>query len=84
MEDVLAVYQRPADPRRPLVCLDELPIQLLDHTREPLPVRAGDVAKEDYEYERCGTCNLFMAFAPLLSQRQATVTARRTKADFAH
>jgi hypothetical protein len=84
MEDVLAVYQRPADPRRPLICMDELSIQQLGETCDPLPVRPGDLAKEDYEYVRQGTCNLFIAFEPLRGQRHITVTARRTKQDWAH
>lgn len=84
MEDVLAVYQRPQDPRRPLICMDEKSVQLLDHTRDPLPVRPDDVAKEDYEYERHGTCNIFLTFEPLSGHRQIRVTARRTKQDWAH
>ena len=84
MEDVLAVYQRPHDPRRPLVCMDELCVQRLGETQEPLPVRPGESAKEDYEYTRHGTCNLFLAFEPLNGQRQVSVTARRTKQDWAH
>lgn len=83
MEDVLDVYQRPTDPRRPLVCVDERPVQLLADTRDPLPLRAGESPKEDYEYTRHGTCNLFMTFTPLLNQRRVRVTARRTQADFA-
>lgn len=84
MEDVLDVYQRPFDPRRPLICMDELSIQQLGETCNPLPVRPGDLAKEDYEYVRQGTCNLFIAFEPLVGQRHLTVTARRTKQDWAH
>ncbi len=83
MEDVLAVYQRPAAGRRPLVCMDELSIQRLGDSREPWPTRPGASAKEDYEYTRHGTCNLFLAFEPLNGQRQVTVTARRTKQDWA-
>ena len=83
MEDVLEVYHRPLDPLRPLVCMDEQPIQLLDHTRERLPSAPGAVAKEDFEYQRGGTCNLFIDFAPLLGQRHLSVTDRRTQADWA-
>ena len=65
MEDVLAVYHRPRDPKQPLVCFDEGSKQLTKETRVPLPPRPGDVAKYDYEYERNGTRNLFVFFAPL-------------------
>ena len=65
MEDVLAVYTRPRDPDCPLVCLDETSKQLLAETRVPIPMKAGRPARFDYEYERNGTANLFMMFAPL-------------------
>jgi hypothetical protein len=65
MEDVLAVYMRPRDPDRPLVCLDESSKQLLAETRVPIPMKPGRPARCDYEYERNGTANLFMMFAPL-------------------
>ena len=65
MEDVLAVYTRPRDPDRPLVCLDESSKQLLAETRVPIPIKPGRPARCDYEYERNGTANLFMMFAPL-------------------
>ena len=65
MEDVLAVYTRPRDPDCPLVCLDETSKQLLAETRVPIPMKAGRSARFDYEYERNGTANLFMMFAPL-------------------
>ena len=65
MEDVLAVYTRPRDPDRPLVCLDETSKQLLAETRLPIPMKPGRPARCDYEYERNGTANLFMMFAPL-------------------
>ena len=84
MEDVLSIYQRAEDPSRPLVCMDELMVQLRAETRDPLPVRSGDAAKQDYEYERHGTCNIFIEFEPLRGQRHVTVTARRTKQDWAH
>src|SRR5216110_1060302 len=64
MEDVLAVYTRPHDPDRPLVCLDESSKQLTKETRVPVPMKEGQPAREDYEYERNGTANLFMMFAP--------------------
>ena len=84
MEDVLEVYQRPHDPARPLVCLDETSKQLVDETRTPLPVRPGQPARHDYEYKRNGTANLFMLFAPLEGRRDVKVTERRTAVDYAH
>lgn len=84
MEDVLELYHRPQDPRRPLVCLDESSKQLTQETRLPLPPRPGDVAKYDYEYERNGTSNLFVCFAPLEAWRHVKVTDQRTMRDFAH
>ncbi len=83
MEDVLEVYQRPRDPLRPVVCLDEQSKQLIKETRLPIPAAPGRVARTDYEYERTGTANLFMLFAPLVGWRHVKVTKRRTKADFA-
>ena len=65
MEDVLEVYQRPHDPQRPLVCLDETSKQLIIETRAPIPAKPGRKARHDYEYERNGVANLFMVFAPL-------------------
>lgn len=84
MEDVLTVYHRPPDPQRPLVCLDEGTKQHVKETRLPLPPQPGQVAKYDFEYERNGTSNLFMFFAPLLSWRDVKVTEQRTMVDFAH
>jgi hypothetical protein len=84
MEDVLEVYTRAYDPRRPLVCLDELPEQLLADTRGPLPQRPGQPQRVDYEYERCGTANLFLLCEPLAGQRWVTATDRRTAVDWAH
>jgi DDE superfamily endonuclease len=84
MEDVLDVYQRPYDPQRPQVCLDEASKQLLGEVREPLPLRPGQPAREDYEYERHGTANLFLVSEPLRGRRHVTVTDQRTRLDFAH
>jgi transposase len=84
MEDVLAVYTRPFDPLRPLVCFDERPVQLLSEMRTPLPPEPGQLARYDYEYKREGSVNLFLFFAPLLAWRHVKVTDRRTKVDFAH
>jgi DDE superfamily endonuclease len=83
MEDVLEVYQRPRDPQRPLVCLDEQSKQLIKEIRTPIAAAPGRVERCDYEYERNGTANLFMLFAPLEGRRYVKVTERRTKVDFA-
>src|SRR6195256_4756635 len=83
MEDVLAVYTRPRDPDRPLVCLDETSKQLLAETRVPIPMKPGRPARCDYEYERNGTANLFMMFAPLEGWRRVKVTDRHTAVDYA-
>jgi hypothetical protein len=84
MEDVLAVYTRPRDPSCPLVCLDETSKQLTAETRMPIPMQAGRPARFDYEYERNGTANLFMMFAPLEGWRHVKVTDRHTAVDYAH
>ena len=84
MEDVLAVYRRPYDPCRPQICMDELHKQLLGEVTPPLPMAAGRPQRSDYEYVRNGTANLFMLCEPLRGWRQVTVTARRTKVDWAH
>ena len=84
MEDVLDVYARPYDEARPTVGVDEGGKQLIGDVREPLPVRPGSPAKRDYEYERNGMANLFMAFEPLAGRRQVEVTERKTAGDFAH
>jgi hypothetical protein len=83
MEDVLDVYHRPPDPRRPLVCLDELSKQLTKEVRPPLPPGPGHPARSDAEYERNGVANVFLLCAPLLGWRHAEVTARRTRVDWA-
>jgi len=83
MEDVLEVYQRPHDPARPVVCLDETSKQLIAETRVPIAAKPGQVARIDYEYERNGTANLFMMFAPLEGWRRVKVTDRHTAIDYA-
>jgi hypothetical protein len=83
MEDVLAVYTRRHDPARPLVCLDETSKQLTIETRCPQPMKQGQPARVDYEYERNGKANLFMLFAPLEGWRHVKVTDRRTALDYA-
>lgn len=84
MERVLDVYRRPFDPARPVVCMDETPRQLIRELRLPLPTRPGRCARHDYEYQRCGVCNVFMASEPLAGRRITKVTERRTKVDWAH
>jgi len=83
MEDVLDVYKRPYDPKRPLVNVDEASKQLVADVTARLPMRPGQPERMDYEYERRGTANLFMMFEPLAGWRRVKVTDRRTKLDFA-
>jgi len=83
MEDVLAVYHRPYDEKRPLVCLDETSKQLVGEVVEPIPAAPGRPERFDYEYARNGTANLFMISEPLLGWRAVKVTERRTALDFA-
>jgi hypothetical protein len=84
MEDVLAVSTRPYDPRRPQVCLDETSRQLLGEVTPPVPVAPGRPARQDYEYERGGVCNLFLVCEPLRGWRDVMVSDRRTRIDWAH
>jgi hypothetical protein len=84
MEDVLAVYMRRRDADFPLVCFDEASKQLIADTRDPIPMKPGRPVRADYEYERHGTANLFMFFAPLEGWRHIKVTDRRTAIDYAH
>ena len=84
MEDVLDLYAAPRDPRRPVVCFDEQPYQLIEEVRTPLPAAPGRPERVDYEYRRRGTANLFLSFEPLAGRRHVEVTERRTAADFAH
>lgn len=84
MEDVLEVYQRPHDPDYPLVCLDETSKQLITETRVPIPAKPEHPARHDYEYERNGTANLFMLFAPLEGWRHGELTDRHAGVDYAH
>lgn len=83
MEDVLEVYTRPYDAKRPVVCVDEASKQLVADVTPPLPMQPGQPARQDYEYERRGTANLFMIFEPLAGHRHVKVTERRTNLDFA-
>jgi hypothetical protein len=84
MEDVLGVYTRPYDPRRPQVCLDETSRQLLGEINPPRPVAPGRPARQDYEYQRRGVCNLFLVCEPLAGWRHVMVSDRRTRIDWAH
>jgi len=83
MEHVLDVYKRPYDARFPVVCMDESPRQLIDEVKTPVPAEPGQPARYDYEYERCGTCNIFMANEPLAGSRLVEVTLSKTKVDWA-
>lgn len=83
MEDVLDLYAQPLQRWRPVVCFDERPVQLLSHTRDPLPMQSGQVKRYDYEYKREGTANLFMMCQPLAGWREVKATPQRKKVDFA-
>jgi transposase len=83
MEEVLDVYKRPVDTSHPLVCMDEVNTQLLKDVRSPLSVEPGQPLRQDYEYEREGVCNVFVAYAPLAGTRFAQVRVQRTKRDWA-
>ena len=82
MYDLLGLYAKPYDPTEPVICLDEKSKQLLEQTRRPIPAAPRQVAKEDYEYKRAGTRNLFVAVEPKAGHREVEVTRRRTKPDF--
>jgi DDE superfamily endonuclease len=83
MEDVLAVYARPHDPSRPVVCMDEKPYQLLAHARDPIPAVPGRDRREDSEYVRCGACSIFCWAEPLAGWRRVDAQPRRTRIDWA-
>jgi hypothetical protein len=83
MEMVLDVYKRPFDPRNPVICMDESPKQLIAETRVPVPCSPGKPARYDYEYKRCGMCNIFLACEPLAGKRIVKITERKTKRDWA-
>lgn len=83
MEDVLEVYKRPWDAKRPLLCMDEMPKQLLSETRDPLPVAPGKPAREDYEYKRGGVADVFMVFEPLVGKRYIEITDQRRREEWA-
>ena len=83
MEDVLELYARPYNPREPVVCLDERPVQLLDDARPEIPARPGRIARQDYEYVRCGTANVFCGVEPLAGRHYARATSDRSGPQFA-
>lgn len=83
MEDVLDLYAEPYDPKRPQVCFDEVSKQLIAETRRPLPAQPGQCQRYDFEYQRHGTCNLFLFCEPQAGWRHLEVTAQRTMKDFA-
>jgi hypothetical protein len=83
MEDVLEVYEKPYDPQCPVICMDEQPVQLLKETRKPIPATKEHGKRVDYEYERAGTCNIFMFTEPLAGWREVSVRKTKTKVDWA-
>jgi transposase len=83
MEKVLDVYKRVYNALFPIVCMDEFPKQLIKETRSPIPMKQGQDRKEDFEYERCGVVNIFLASEPLNGKRYVEVTERKTKNDWA-
>jgi hypothetical protein len=83
MEQVLDVYKRPYDELHPVVCMDESPKQLIKEARVPIPMKPGHETKADFEYERCGAANIFLASEPLKGMRYVDVTERKTKVDWA-
>ena len=77
------IYKLPFDPLYPVVCMDESPKQLIAETKVPIPASPGETAKHDYEYRRCGVCNVFLACEPLAGNRMVKITERKTKQDWA-
>jgi len=84
MEDVLAVYSRPYDGKRPVICMDEKPYQFLDNTLVPISMKPGSTEKIDYEYKRNGTCSIFIFTEPLAGWRYSEASPHRKKKDWAH
>ena len=84
MEKVLDVYKRPYIPQFPVVCMDESPKQLIKETRKPIQAAPGQPTRYDYEYERCGVCNIFIANEPLAGKRLVQITEKKTKIQWAH
>jgi len=84
MEDVLDLYEKPYDPKHPVICFDERPCQLIGDAIMPIPMKPGSTKKEHYEYVRNGTCCIFMAFEPLAGRRMVRVKEHRTMVDYAN
>jgi hypothetical protein len=84
MEMVLDVYKRPFDAQYPVVCMDESPKQLIAETKIPIKASPGKPARHDYEYKRCGVCNIFLACEPLAGKRIVKITDKKTKQDWAY
>jgi hypothetical protein len=84
MEDILNLYEQDYDPLYPLICFDERPCQLIDDVIQPLPMKEGKPAREDYHYERKGVCTVFLALEPKTGRRFVEVREKRTKKDYAH
>jgi len=84
MEKVLDIYKRILDPRYPVVCMDESPRQLISETKVPILALPGRPARHDYEYRRCGVCNIFLACKPLAGKRMVRITEKRAKSDWAY
>ena len=83
MENILGVYNQPYDPKRPQICVDERPCQLIEDVLVPLPMTSGKPRREGYQYKRNGVCTIFMAFEPLTGFRMVEVRPQRTKKDYA-
>ena len=83
MEDILEVYHRPYNPKYPVVCMDEQPVQMIKETRQSIPCEPGKPERYDYQYERAGVANIFMFAEPLAGQRYVGVRERRTATDWA-
>jgi hypothetical protein len=83
MEEVLETYAKPYDPERPVLCMDEQPVQLIKEARKPIAATARHAKRVDYEYERAGTANIFMFTEPLSGWREATARESKTKVDWA-
>lgn len=84
MEDILDLYQQPFDESFPVICMDEKPLQLLDESRAPIPMKPGKPERQDAEYIRSGTCSIFLFTEPLAGWRHVTVCRRRTRIDWAN
>src|SRR5471032_376071 len=83
MEDVLDQYEKPLDPAKPVICLYEQPYQMVDDARPPEKAQPGNIAKQDYEYRRCGTCSVFVAVEPKAGKRLVQAKRHRKRPDFA-